>query len=49
MGAKTQQFLVIYSSILSSLFAVMVLTGAKPAEPKKFDQITVQRINIGLN
>ena len=31
MGAKKQQFLVIYSSILSSSFAVIMLTGAKAA------------------
>src|ERR1051325_7880837 len=41
-----QQDLVVYSAVLSMVFAVMLLTGAKSAQTKAFDEIQVHRINV---
>ena len=46
MSAQRQQVLVVYSSVLSTVFAVMMLMGARKAESKKFEEISAQRINI---
>ncbi len=43
----SQQFLMIYSGILTVVFAVTVLTAFRPAAaPQKFEQINVERINL---
>ena len=43
----SQQFLMIYSGILTVVFAVTVLTAFRPAPaPQKFEQINVERINL---
>ena len=42
-----QHFLMIYSGILTVVFAVTVLTAFRPAAaPQKFEQINVERINL---
>ncbi len=46
MPRRLQQFLVIYSAGVSTVFGVLMLTGAKPAQPAKLDVLTAQRINI---
>ncbi|HEY0783897.1 MAG TPA: hypothetical protein VGE98_15680 [Thermoanaerobaculia bacterium] len=43
---KAQRFLVVYSGVLTVLFATTVLIAARPSQPKSFDEITVQRINV---
>lgn len=40
-----QQFLIIYSAVLSTLFAVVLLTGAT-GRRSQFDQIQVHRIDV---
>ena len=43
----SQQFFMIYSGVLTVVFAVTVLTGFRPAAaPQKFEQINVERINL---
>lgn len=46
MSAQSQPFLVIYSSAVSTVLAVIMLTGARRTEPKVSNEISVQRINI---
>jgi hypothetical protein len=41
-----QRILVIYSAVLSTVFAVIMLTGAKAAQTQSFDEIQAHRINI---
>jgi len=41
-----QQFLVIYSAVLSTVFAVLMLSGASAHRSQSFDQIQVHRIDI---
>jgi hypothetical protein len=43
---SVQQGLVIYSVVLSTVFAVGLLIGAKPQRTATFDEIQVHRINI---
>jgi len=43
---STQQFLAIYSGVLTLVFAVTVLGGFAPAKKAAFDEIDVRRINI---
>jgi len=42
----SQRFLAIYSGVLTVLFGITVLEGFAPAKQTRFDEITVQRINI---
>jgi hypothetical protein len=46
-GESAQRFLMIYSGVLTAVFAVTLLGGlvAQPQKPK-FDEIDVQRINV---
>jgi hypothetical protein len=46
MSARLQHFLLIYSAVLSTVFGVFLLSGAKAPAGKKFDEISVQRINV---
>src|ERR1041385_6998236 len=46
MKIFSQQVLVVYSAVLSTVFAVILLTGAKSPQTKAFDEIQVHRINI---
>lgn len=41
-----RQFLVIYSAVLSTIFAVVMLTGASGHRSQSFDEIQVHRINV---
>ena len=41
-----QHVLVVYSAVLSTVFALMILTGAKSAQIQTFDEIQAHRINI---
>jgi hypothetical protein len=41
-----QQFLVIYSALLSTAFAIVVLTGASARRSQSFDEIKVHRIDV---
>lgn len=43
---RAQRFLVIYSGVLTVVFAATVLLAVKPSQPRRFDEITVQRINV---
>jgi len=46
MKMISQQVLLIYSAVLSTIFAVVVLTGAKSDRKQIFDEIRVHRIDI---
>ena len=46
MKSISQQVLVIYSAVLSTIFAIMVLTGAKSDRKQSFDEIQVHRIDV---
>jgi hypothetical protein len=46
MKIITQQVLVVYSAVLSTAFAVFMLTGAKAPRTQSFDEIQVHRINV---
>ena len=46
MKRLVQQFLVIYSAVLSTVFAVLMLSGASAHRSQSFDQIQVHRIDI---
>src|SRR5580658_4752984 len=47
MANSGQRFLVIYSGVLTALFAVIVWVGAaSPAKVVNFDEITVHRLNV---
>ncbi|MBZ5663635.1 MAG: hypothetical protein LAO30_03445 [Acidobacteriia bacterium] len=46
MNAVSQKFLLIYSVSLSTIFGVVLLTGAATPKETKFDEITVRRINV---
>jgi len=46
MKTSGQRFLVAYSSIVSTVFAVILLTGAKSSKPQIFDEIQAHRIDI---
>lgn len=41
-----QRFLVVYSGVLTCLFAAVVLMGLGPSRNKSFEEITVQRLNV---
>ena len=44
---RTQRFLVIYSGVLTAVFAGTVITACATATKKaRFDEMDVQRINI---
>ena len=43
---RFSQVLLIYSTVLSTLFAVVMLTGAAPHPTKSFDEIQVHRIDV---
>jgi hypothetical protein len=44
---KTQRFLLIYSGVLTAAFAWLAMSGVQgPAPGGRFDEITVQRINV---
>lgn len=43
---KAQRFLVVYSGVLTLAFAATVLMAVKSSRPRRFDEITVQRINV---
>ena len=46
MTTRFQQILTAYSAILSTAFAVVLLTGAKSTNVKSFDRIQAHRIDI---
>lgn len=46
MKTRFQQILTAYSAILSTAFAVVLLTGAKSTNVKSFDRIQAHRIDI---
>jgi hypothetical protein len=46
MKITGQRFLLAYSSILSTVFAFIVLSGAKSSKPQTFDEIQAHRIDI---
>jgi hypothetical protein len=46
MKIISQQVLVVYSAVLSTAFAVVMLMGAKSPRTQAFDEIQVHRINI---
>lgn len=46
MKITSQNVLAIYSAVLSTAFAVVVLMGAKSPRTKTFDEIQVHRINV---
>jgi hypothetical protein len=46
MKSISQQVLVIYSAVLSTVFAVVMLTGAKSDRKQSFDEIQVHRIDV---
>lgn len=41
-----QRFLVIYSGVLTAVFAVSMLSGFARTQPSSFDEISVHRINV---
>ena len=43
---RSQQFLTIYSGILTAVFALTVLTGVTKTRKSSFEELDVQRINI---
>jgi hypothetical protein len=46
MKAASERFLLVYSTVLSTVFGVVLLSGAKSTRIQTFDEIQVQRINI---
>jgi len=48
MADRSQRFLVVYSGVLTAVFAITLLTGFASPKPKKtaFDEIDVHRINV---
>ncbi len=46
MKSMTQQVLVVYSAVLSTVFAVVMLAGAKSDRKQSFDEIQVHRIDV---
>jgi len=46
MATGREKFLVVYSGVLTVVFAGAVLLGAAPAKHARFDEIDVQRINV---
>jgi hypothetical protein len=46
MKKFSQQFLLIYSAVLSTVLAVLMLTGANAHRSQSFDDIQVHRINV---
>jgi hypothetical protein len=46
MKPSVQNFLIAYSAVLSSVFAVVLLMGAKVHRSEAFDEIQVHRINV---
>lgn len=46
MSNGKQRILVLYSATMSTIFGVLLLAGARPAESKKLGIITAERINI---
>lgn len=46
MKVISQQVLLVYSTVLSTIFAVFLLSGAKSPRNQIFDEIQVRRINI---
>ena len=46
MNVSVQKALIIYSAVLSTGFAVMLLMGARSPRNQTFDQLQAQRINI---
>jgi hypothetical protein len=45
MKMAGQRLLVAYSSIVSTVLAVILLTGAGPSRPRLFDEIQAHRID----
>jgi hypothetical protein len=46
MSPSIQKSLVIYSAVLSTVFALVLLMGSKPNRSDSFDEIQVKRINV---
>jgi hypothetical protein len=46
LKVQYQQILTVYSAIVSTVFAVVLLTGAKSTNMKSFDRIQVHRIDV---
>ncbi|HEX4021564.1 MAG TPA: hypothetical protein VHX63_10495 [Acidobacteriaceae bacterium] len=46
MKLSVQKVLITYSAVLSTIFAVVLLMGAKSQRIKSFDEIQVHRINV---
>ena len=46
MNGVRQRFLLVYSSVLTTVFGVMLLTAAVTPKTARFEEITVQRINV---
>ena len=46
MSVFSQRVLLIYSAVLSTMFGVLLLTGALPQKAQSFDEISVHRINV---
>lgn len=46
MKSSVQKVLIIYSAVLSTVFAVILLLGAKSHGPQIFDEVQVHRIDI---
>lgn len=46
MKPSVQKFLIAYSAVLSTVFAVVLLMAAKSHRSETFDEITVHRINV---
>jgi hypothetical protein len=46
MNKPSERFLLIYSAVLSTTFAAVVLLGAKSHRNESFDEIQVHRINV---
>ena len=46
MKPLVQKFLIAYSAVLSTVFAIMLLMGAKAHRSEAFDEIQVHRINV---
>jgi hypothetical protein len=46
MKINGQKVLIVYSSVLSTIFGAMLLTGAKLPQSQSFDEIQVHRIDV---
>jgi hypothetical protein len=46
MNPSVEKSLVIYSAVLSTVFALVLLMGSKPNRSDSFDEIQVKRINV---